>query len=134
MKYLVTCFADDQELKEKEKLGREMITQCGGLPLAVVVLGGILVTKNSLGEWRKVKENIKSYLRSGEGMRQHDNGVLEILTSSYNDLPYQLKPCFLYLGKFAEDSEIEADRLYHLWMAENMVLSEDRKVWFLAHN
>ncbi|KAM7462485.1 hypothetical protein LguiA_030606 [Lonicera macranthoides] len=121
------ALSDNHDLKEKEKLGREMITQCGGLPLAVVVLGGILVTKSSLREWRKVQQNIKSYLRSGEGMHQHDNGVLEILTSSYNDLPYQLKPCFLYLGKFAEDFEIEADQLYQLWMAESMVLSEDRK-------
>ncbi|KAM7462457.1 hypothetical protein LguiA_030578 [Lonicera macranthoides] len=118
---------DHEEVKEQEKLGIEMVKQCGGLPLAIVALGGILVTKHSLQEWENVRHNIKSFLRHGEGMGQHYGGVIEILALSYNDLPYQLKPCFLYLGKFPEDSEIEVERLYQLWMAESMVLSKDRK-------
>ncbi|KAM7465839.1 hypothetical protein LguiB_013401 [Lonicera macranthoides] len=118
---------DPEEAKEQEKLGIEMARQCGGLPLAIVVLGGILITKHSLREWEKVRQNIRSFLRHGEGLRLHQGGVLDILALSYNDLPYQLKPCFAYLGKFQEDSDIEVERLYQLWMAESMVLSEDRK-------
>ncbi|KAM7466507.1 hypothetical protein LguiB_014069 [Lonicera macranthoides] len=118
---------DPEEVKEQEKLGIEMVRRCGGLPLAIIVLGGILVTKHSLREWENVCHNIKSFLRKGEGMRQHNGGVEDMLALSYNDLPYQLKPCFLYLGKFEEDSEIEVERLYQLWMAESMVLSEDQK-------
>ncbi|KAM7466492.1 hypothetical protein LguiB_014054 [Lonicera macranthoides] len=118
---------DPKEVKEQENLGIEMVRRCGGLPLAIVVLGGILVTKHSLREWENVSQNIKSFLRKGEGMGQHNGGVEDILALSYNDLPYQLKPCFLYLGKFKEDSKIKVESLYQLWMAESMVLSDDRK-------
>ncbi|XP_027082138.1 probable disease resistance protein RXW24L [Coffea arabica] len=49
-----------------------------------------------------------------------------ILAFSYYNLPYQLKPCFLYLGKFKEDTAIDAETLYELWLAEGMVLANDR--------
>lgn len=107
-----------------EKLGREMIKRCRGLPLAILVLGGILATKPALSQWEIVHENIGT----GEGIGKHHQAeVEEILISSYYDLPDELKPCFLYLCKFPEDSEIEAERLYQLWMAEGMVLSKDRR-------
>ncbi|KAK2985184.1 hypothetical protein RJ640_010473, partial [Escallonia rubra] len=65
---------------------------------------------------------------SGDGMgEEHHDGVSCVLLLSYNGLPYQLKSCFIYLGKFQEDSEIEAEKLYQLWMAEGMVLSEDQR-------
>ncbi|WJZ95163.1 hypothetical protein VitviT2T_013953 [Vitis vinifera] len=43
-------------------LGTEMVRRCGGLPLALVVLGGLLATKkHTLKEWEKVHRNIGSY-------------------------------------------------------------------------
>ncbi|KAL5832276.1 hypothetical protein ACOSQ4_017630 [Xanthoceras sorbifolium] len=39
---------EDEELK---KLGKKMVEKCGGLPLAIVVLGGLLSTKEA-HEWR----------------------------------------------------------------------------------
>ncbi|KAL5708354.1 hypothetical protein ACHQM5_019156 [Ranunculus cassubicifolius] len=35
---------------DMEKCGREMVKRCGGLPLAIVVLGGILARKKTLSE------------------------------------------------------------------------------------
>ncbi|KAM7462479.1 hypothetical protein LguiA_030600 [Lonicera macranthoides] len=111
----------------KNELATIMIKECKGLPLAVTVLGGILATKQSLSEWQRVNQSIKSFIIRGEGMGQQESDVSKILGLSYNDLPYHLKPCFLYLGKFQEDSKIEAERLYQLWMAESMILSEDQR-------
>jgi hypothetical protein len=53
--------------------------------------------------------------------------VEKILGLSLEDLPPKLKPCFLYLGRYPEDSEIEAEKLYQLWIAEGMVSLNDRR-------
>ncbi|KAL4351192.1 hypothetical protein GQ457_06G024030 [Hibiscus cannabinus] len=54
----------DAKLKE---LGNEMVKYCAGLPLAIVALGGVLVTKdNSITEWLKVSGNVKSYWKTGK--------------------------------------------------------------------
>ncbi|CAI9118119.1 OLC1v1019642C1 [Oldenlandia corymbosa var. corymbosa] len=124
---LATGYGDIYKL---EALGREMVRLCGRLPLAVVVLGGILATKeSSFHEWNSVSRNIKVYLGKGESIIQQQQGegkVGEILALSYYDLPYNLKPCFLYLSGFREDEDIDVLRLYHLWIAEGMVLEKDR--------
>ena len=36
------------------ELGKKMIKSCGGLPLAVIVLGGLLATKQTTEEWDDV--------------------------------------------------------------------------------
>ena len=43
-----------------ENIGREMVARCAGLPLAIIVLGGLLATKETLDEWDLVHRNIKS--------------------------------------------------------------------------
>ncbi|XP_059632246.1 probable disease resistance RPP8-like protein 2 isoform X4 [Cornus florida] len=101
-----------------------MVRHCGGLPLAVVVLGGILVTKHTEEEWEKVHRNINSHISKGTSVG-HEDGVSQVLGLSYDDLPYQLKRCFLYLGSFPEDSRIELEKLYQLWIAEDLILSCD---------
>ncbi|GMN73293.1 hypothetical protein TIFTF001_055711, partial [Ficus carica] len=104
---------------EFEKLGKDMLRKCGGLPLAIVVLGGMLSTKTSLEGWKKVQRDVNSHLSKLKS--QEPFGVEEILALSYYDLPYYLKPCFLYLGCFPEDCEIPKKNLIRLWIAEGFV-------------
>ncbi|KAH1084038.1 hypothetical protein J1N35_023799 [Gossypium stocksii] len=110
----------DVEMKE---LGENMVKHCAGLPLAIVVLGGILATKNnSLGEWRNISDNVKSYLIRGK-----NQGLEDVLALSYDDLPPYLRPCFLYLSHFPEDYMIDVDRLIQLWVAEGVVSSKQEE-------
>ncbi|TYG96381.1 hypothetical protein ES288_A11G345700v1 [Gossypium darwinii] len=110
----------DVEMKE---LGENMVKHCAGLPLAIVVLGGILATKNnSLNEWQKISDNVKSYLKKGKNQRPED-----VLALSYDDLPPYLRPCFLYLSHFPEDYMIDVDRLIQLWGAEGIVSSKQEE-------
>ncbi|KAM4130134.1 hypothetical protein ACJW30_01G078000 [Castanea mollissima] len=44
-----------------------------------------------------------------------------ILALSYNDLPFHLRPCFLYLLLFPKDKDIPVRRLQRLWLAEGFV-------------
>nr|XP_048326913.1 putative disease resistance protein At1g50180 [Ziziphus jujuba var. spinosa] len=105
---------------EFEELGMQMAKRCGGLPLGVIVLGGLLSTKCSLVEWERVLGDLNSYLNKVQSHQQYD-GVNEILALSYYDLPYYLKPCFLYLGNFPEDSEIPKTKLIRLWIGEGFI-------------
>lgn len=111
---------------DMERLGKEMVAQCGGLPLAIVVLGGLLMTKSTISEWRTVHQNFNSYLRRGRISRENGR-VHEVLALSYHDLPYQLKPCFLHLGNFPEDSKIPTRKLYQLWLAEGFITQESEE-------
>ncbi|KAM1160708.1 hypothetical protein ACFX19_034282 [Malus domestica] len=106
--------------KDKEQLGREMVKKCAGLPLAIVVLGGLLATKETVHEWDIVLRDILSYLKRAKGHEQHST-VPEVLALSYHDLPFILKPCFLYLSHFPEDFEIPRRKLVQLWIAEGIV-------------
>ncbi|KAI4346705.1 hypothetical protein L6164_007578 [Bauhinia variegata] len=117
---------DDPEFtyhSDMEKLGREMVGKCAGLPLAIIVLGGLLATKYALSEWERVLRYINSYLIRGEE-HEKQSRLAEVLALSYHDLPYQLKPCFLYLSQFPEDSEIQTNKLIRLWVAEGIVSSQ----------
>ncbi|KAH7689159.1 P-loop containing nucleoside triphosphate hydrolase protein [Dioscorea alata] len=99
----------------------QLVQRCGGLPLALVVLGGLVSTKKTKGEWKKIIENIEGpFVEGGER-------CLEILALSYNDLPYYLKSCFLYFGCFKEDEEIPTKTLIRLWSAEGFLPTKNGK-------
>ncbi|KAK4489119.1 hypothetical protein RD792_004913 [Penstemon davidsonii] len=108
------------------KLGKDMVGRCCGLPLAILVLGGLLVTRHTLRDWQIVYDNINWYLAKGRGHGQQPQAVTEVLAFSYYDLPFQFKQCFLYLANFPEDFEIEAEKLYQLWLAEGIISQEDK--------
>lgn len=96
-----------------------MVGKCGGLPLAIVVLGGLLRTKiDSLGGWKKVAKDVKSNIINKLKSNEQQYRVEDILDLSFQDLPNYLKPCFLFLASFPEDSEIPKRRLIRLWIAE----------------
>ena len=99
-----------------KELGEEMADKCGGLPLALVVMGCLLSQKQrSIAEWQRVSESmVWQYEDEGQN-------CMKILALSYTDLPYDLKSCFLYLGAFPEDKKIESDQLIGLWIEEGFI-------------
>ncbi|KAL6128649.1 hypothetical protein ACLB2K_072004 [Fragaria x ananassa] len=117
---------DSQIKSKKEELGKKMLRRCAGLPLAIIVLAGLLSKKDTVKEWEAVCENVDVYIRRGtdldrEYKGQKYGGALCVLACSYENLPYRLKLCFLYLCHFPEDYEIPVKRLTHLWMAEGFI-------------
>ncbi|KAK4381659.1 putative disease resistance protein RGA3 [Sesamum angolense] len=89
---------------ELEEIGREIAKGCRGLPLAIVIIGGLLSKSDRTREyWEFVEENVSSFVKSGD-----DESCLKILSLSYNSLPLHLKPCFLYMRVFPEDDTIKA--------------------------
>ncbi|CAL9021619.1 unnamed protein product [Prunus brigantina] len=67
-------------VESMEKLGRAMVKHCRGLPLAIIVLGGVLATKRFIDEWETVHNTIKSHLKTINGDQSSTElGVMEAL-------------------------------------------------------
>ena len=99
-----------------KELGEQMAAKCGGLPLALVVMGALLSQKQlSIAEWEKLSRSMV-WQHEDEGQN-----CMRILALSYVDLPYDLKLCFLYLSAFPEGYQIESHRLIGLWIAEGFI-------------
>uniref|UniRef100_A0A7N0V3N5 Uncharacterized protein n=1 Tax=Kalanchoe fedtschenkoi TaxID=63787 RepID=A0A7N0V3N5_KALFE len=97
-----------------------ILKKCAGLPLAIVAISGVLMTKDrdvGSDEWDKIDRSLRAELKDNEMLR----GINCILSLSYHDLPYYLKPCFLYTSLFHEDHPITCNKLIRLWLAEGFV-------------
>ncbi|XP_073037621.1 putative late blight resistance protein homolog R1B-23 [Primulina eburnea] len=104
-------------------IGKKIARNCGGLPLTIVVVAGLLqsprnMTKEEL--WENISENISSKESTIEMQ------CSKILCLSYDRLPLRLKPCFLYIAAFPEDSQIDVSKLIKLWVAEGFLKPIDR--------
>ncbi|KAM1029313.1 hypothetical protein ACFX13_042538 [Malus domestica] len=103
---------------ELKDMSLEIVRKCGGLPLAIVCIGGLLSTKvKVVHEWQKLYNSLSSELDSNP----HLTSLTRILSLSYHHLPYYLKSCVLYFGIFPEDYSINCVRLIRLWIAEGFV-------------
>ncbi|XP_019081119.1 putative disease resistance protein At1g50180 [Vitis vinifera] len=101
---------------ELEDLGKKITEKCKGLPLAIVVSGGLLSRKEKTkSSWAKILKSMEWHLSQGP------ESCLRILALSYSNLPYFLKSCFLYCGVFPEDCQIKASKLMQMWIAEGFV-------------
>ena len=97
---------------------RGIVEGCGGLPLAIVAIGGLFSTKAKVAsEWSKVLDSLSSEFETNSCLRS----ITRILSFSYHDLPYNLKACFLYFGMFLEECSINCARLTRLWIVEGFV-------------
>ncbi|XP_031284285.1 disease resistance protein RPP13-like [Pistacia vera] len=115
------AFRKSNANEELEKLGRETVEKCSGLPLAIIVLGGLLSTEKPQ-EWRSIHDHFWQHLRNDS------IHIPSLLTLSFNDMPYQLKLCFLYLGIFPEDFKFFIEKAIRLLVAEGFIREDDDRV------
>ncbi|XP_073313476.1 disease resistance protein RPM1-like [Primulina huaijiensis] len=105
------------------EISKSILKRCEGLPLALVVIGGLLATKNNnLEDWKMFEHNIGL-----ESQEDSLKGMNKLLSLSYYDLPYYLKACFLYLSIFPEDELLLKWKIIRLWIAEGFVEVKDGK-------
>ncbi|KAL7114613.1 hypothetical protein ACP275_04G131700 [Erythranthe tilingii] len=109
-------FAEERCPDELEGTGKSIATKCRGLPLALVVIAGVLAKSKTEEHWVSIEKDVTSVVNN-----QDDEFCMKILLLSYNNLPIHLKPCFLYFAVFPEDHIIKAERLVRLWVAEGFI-------------
>ncbi|KAK6790856.1 hypothetical protein RDI58_009937 [Solanum bulbocastanum] len=107
---------------EMVRIARDMVEKCRGLPLAIVVLSGLLSHKRGVDEWQKVKDHF------WQNIQDDSIEISYILSLSYNDLSATLKQCFLYFGVFPEDQEVDAEKILLLWMAEGLIPNGEERM------
>ncbi|XP_031101087.1 putative late blight resistance protein homolog R1B-14 [Ipomoea triloba] len=107
-----------------EIIGRPIVEKCKGLPLAIIVVAGLFSKLNTLNEWVNIAKALDSSTTTTIAAT-----CSKILSLSYNHLPHHLKACFLYLGVFPEDKEINANELARLWSAEGLVKASENKTF-----
>ncbi|KAL8467097.1 hypothetical protein ACS0TY_035977 [Phlomoides rotata] len=108
-------FKQDPCPNELEYVGKTIARSCSGLPLAVVVIAGLLAVDHTIDAWENIAKDVKSAISANE--EQFD----KILSLSYTNLPHHLRPCFLYMGGYPEDHQMRVSRLTKLWVAEGFL-------------
>ncbi|VAH12764.1 unnamed protein product [Triticum turgidum subsp. durum] len=104
------------------EVSNTILKKCGGLPLAIISITCLLANRPRVKEeWEKVKRSIGSDLDGNHSLE----GMKNILSMSYNDLPPNLKTVLLHLSNFPEDYVIDRERLVRQWIAEGFI-SEER--------
>ncbi|XP_027094021.1 putative late blight resistance protein homolog R1A-3 [Coffea arabica] len=102
--------------KHLESVEPLILRKCNGLPLAIVLTGGILLHHpKDLKHWNNVLDKVP--LLDEENVIQID----DYIRLSYRNLHHKLKPCFLYLGVFPENLEIQVSKVLQLWIAEGFI-------------
>ncbi|XP_048319585.2 putative disease resistance protein RGA3 [Ziziphus jujuba] len=97
------------------KIGKEIVKKCKGNPLAAKSLGSLMYSKGEEQQWLLVMES------ELWNLPQHETSILPALRLSYYQLTAQLRRCFAFCAIFPKDSEIEKEKLIHLWMANGLI-------------
>nr|GME01998.1 disease resistance protein RPM1-like [Ipomoea batatas] len=102
-----------------EEISKNILKKCGGLPLAIVAISGVLTSKNknNIEEWQVFNRHLGFELEANDRLES----IRVILQISFKELPFYLKPCLLYMSIFPENHLIEHNTLIRLWIAEGFV-------------
>ncbi|CAI9269203.1 unnamed protein product [Lactuca saligna] len=94
--------------------GEAIVKKCGGLPLALIMLGRVLKTSKNDDEWKKLLTNDVWDIKDARG-------ILWTLKLSYYHLPPHLKLLFAYCSFFPRGYVFDKKTLVLMWMAEGFL-------------
>lgn len=104
---------------QDDKVPDRVWQMCGGLPLPIVTMAGLVASKPHTNhkEWTKVCDS----LFPEQQVCHKPEEFMRIINHCYNDLPSDLKICSLYLCIFPKGRKISRKRLVRRWIAEGFI-------------
>ncbi|KAF8673269.1 hypothetical protein HU200_048823 [Digitaria exilis] len=103
---------------------------CGGLPLAIILVAGLVASKLESDKDQKLDPHlaeVSKNLSQELGNNLTTEGVTHILNHCYHHLPADLKTCLLYLSMFPKGCLISRKRLIRRWVAEGFIAEKHGK-------
>ncbi|RCV38685.1 hypothetical protein SETIT_8G162500v2 [Setaria italica] len=115
--------SDEKEVHNVQDKGMEIVRKCGGLPLAIRTMASVLAVKETTeSEWQKILDN------DAWSISQLPAELRGALYLSYDQLPQNLKQCFLYYALYPEDRTLRRDDLVRLWIAEGFIEKQNNQL------
>ncbi|GLT81326.1 hypothetical protein SLA2020_527160 [Shorea laevis] len=112
---------DIQQIANLDGILENIVNECAGLPLAIVVIAGGMKGVEDIHEWRNaLRELRKCVVDTAEGSR--DDEIFNRLKFSYDRLPNSnIRNCFLYCSLYPEDWEINRARVIEDWICQGLI-------------
>ncbi|KAL3516663.1 hypothetical protein ACH5RR_023565 [Cinchona calisaya] len=113
---------DVSTLKSKGvmEIADKIVQKCGGLPLAVEVIGCLLRTKD-FKEWSDILKYDLAKFEEDEYIDKEHHRTLPVLKVSYVHLSPRLKQCFSFCSLFPKGHQFDKDELVKLWIAHSLI-------------
>ncbi|KAK3439982.1 hypothetical protein EUGRSUZ_B00322 [Eucalyptus grandis] len=101
------------------ELAKDIVLECKGLPLALIIAGQAMAGKDDPCEWRHALTTLRNKLHKLPRMEQEVYHILKFSYDSLGDATRQA--CFLYCCHFPEDYLIITNELIELWIGEGLL-------------
>ncbi|KAH1095985.1 hypothetical protein J1N35_012906 [Gossypium stocksii] len=108
---------EEKQSIELLQISKILVAHCGGLPLAVKVLGALLPYNGEMGDWLSAATLAFLELQK----YSCTSNIFPVLHLSYDLLPSNLKQCFAYCSIFPRKYWIRKEKLLQLWKSEGFL-------------
>ncbi|GLT56444.1 hypothetical protein SLA2020_294830 [Shorea laevis] len=96
-----------------------IVKECGGLPLAIVVIAESMRGEDDVNVWNNALNELRERVKSVNGF---DEEIFERLRFSYDRLnSFEIQNCFLYCSMFCEDYALRTRELIKGWIDEGLI-------------
>ncbi|TVU04217.1 hypothetical protein EJB05_50243, partial [Eragrostis curvula] len=125
---VVRMVNDESQVDMLKDIGMGIIAKCDGLPLAVKVMGGVMLQKNRRrSDWEAV---LKDSEWSVSPMPEELNNAVYL---SYHDLDPPLKPCFLYFSLLPKIQLFNVHQIVGMWISEGIIHGNSDDLETIGH-
>ncbi|OWM66605.1 hypothetical protein CDL15_Pgr013822 [Punica granatum] len=115
---------DSDQPPSQKLVAEDIVKECKGLPLAIVVMAGSMRGEVEDHVWEATLENLK---RPGVLEQSMKESVFPILVHSYNRLDTKKQLCFLTCALYPEDWSIPRQELIELCIDEGVIHEDSRR-------